>query len=85
MITEEIKGLDEAAEKYLDTVPESPIMEGVFQAFKAGAEWMASKLVPNKGYREITGVRTSAITTTIINKTAVCVTDGKQHNPSFIE
>ena len=50
MIQEEIKCLDEAADKYLDTVPESPIMEGdyvaldVLQAFKAGAEWMKSQL-----------------------------------------
>ena len=88
---EEIKGLDEAADKYLDTQDVAEMFCGdyegwqIIDAFKAGAEWMASKLVPNKGYREITGVRTSAITTTIINKTAVCVTDGKPHNPSFIE
>ena len=78
--------LDEAAEKYADENCSDYAYRNEYEsAFVAGAEWMASKLVTSKGYREITDVRTSAITATTISKTAVSVTDGKPHNPSMLE
>ena len=42
--------LDEAAEKYIQSLDGYPANQEeemfVYKAFKAGAEWMASKLIP---------------------------------------
>ena len=79
--------LDEAAKDSWKhyTIINPTVQSNYIAGFIAGAEWMASKLVTSKGYREITDVRTSAITATTISKTAVSVTDGKPHNPSMLE
>ena len=55
MITEEIKGLDEAADKYLDTQDVAEMFCGdyegwqIIDAFKAGAEWAINQIHKKDG------------------------------------